>query len=201
MQMAENLDALKCGGWGVFIAPTTKLTVGEGFCRMAHWTVQWATGHCPVRQPRHQAVRVRPLELLTCAPPDSLVAHRTVTIHCPMRLLVLLWLLRAQACTVHFHCSCVDDRWREVVVAPLPHRTVRWIIAERPPEFPKVASLELGSLVHRTLSGGAPDSPVRQTRAAFGLSFALFILTLSWTFIGLCWTFGTYKTYNLEQTS
>jgi hypothetical protein len=27
--MAENLDALKCGGWGVFIAPTTKLTVDE----------------------------------------------------------------------------------------------------------------------------------------------------------------------------
>jgi hypothetical protein len=38
-----------------------------------------------------------------------------------------------------------------------------------------VASLELGSLVHRTLSGGTPDSPVRQTRAAFGLSFALFV--------------------------
>jgi hypothetical protein len=36
---AENLDALKCGGWGVFIAPTTKRTVGEGFCRMAHRTV------------------------------------------------------------------------------------------------------------------------------------------------------------------
>jgi hypothetical protein len=30
-------------------------------------------------------------------------------------------------------------------------------------------------VVHRTLSGGTPDSPVRQTRAAFGLSFALFI--------------------------
>jgi hypothetical protein len=29
--MAKNLDALKCGGWGVFIAPTTKRTVGEGF--------------------------------------------------------------------------------------------------------------------------------------------------------------------------
>jgi hypothetical protein len=37
--MAENLDALKCGGWGVFIAPITKLTVGEGFCRMAHRTL------------------------------------------------------------------------------------------------------------------------------------------------------------------
>jgi hypothetical protein len=41
--MAENLDALKCGGWGVFIAPTTKMTVGEGFCRMAHRTVQCAS--------------------------------------------------------------------------------------------------------------------------------------------------------------
>jgi hypothetical protein len=27
--MAENLDALKCGGWGVFIAPTTKVAVGK----------------------------------------------------------------------------------------------------------------------------------------------------------------------------
>jgi hypothetical protein len=44
--MAENLDALKCGGWGVFIAPTTKMPVGDGYCRMAHRTV---TVHCPVR--------------------------------------------------------------------------------------------------------------------------------------------------------
>jgi hypothetical protein len=29
--------------------------------------------------------------------------------------------------------------------------------------------------VHRTLSGGAPDSPVRQTRVPFGMSFALFV--------------------------
>jgi hypothetical protein len=28
--LAENLDALKCGGWGVFITPTTKVVVGEG---------------------------------------------------------------------------------------------------------------------------------------------------------------------------
>jgi hypothetical protein len=58
--MAENLDALKCGGWGVFIAPTTKMAVGESFCRI-----------CPVRQPRHPVVGFRPLELLTCGPPDS----------------------------------------------------------------------------------------------------------------------------------
>jgi hypothetical protein len=69
--MAENLDALKCGGWGVFIGRTTKMTVGEGFCRMAHRTVRCATGHYPVRQPRHQAVGFRPLELLTTGSPDS----------------------------------------------------------------------------------------------------------------------------------
>jgi hypothetical protein len=37
---------------------------------MAHRTVRCATGHCPVRQPHHPTVRVRPLELLTCGPPD-----------------------------------------------------------------------------------------------------------------------------------
>jgi hypothetical protein len=30
-------------------------------------------------------------------------------------------------------------------------------------------------VVHRTLSGGAPDSPVRQTRGAFGWPFALLL--------------------------
>jgi hypothetical protein len=54
----ENLDALKCGGWGVFIAPTTKVAIGEAVCRWAHRTVRCATGHCPVCQPRHPTVRV-----------------------------------------------------------------------------------------------------------------------------------------------
>jgi hypothetical protein len=26
---SENLDALKCGGWGVFIAPPTKMALGR----------------------------------------------------------------------------------------------------------------------------------------------------------------------------
>jgi hypothetical protein len=47
--MAENLDTLKCGGWGVFIAPTTKMTVGEGFCRMAHRTLSGAPATSPGR--------------------------------------------------------------------------------------------------------------------------------------------------------
>jgi hypothetical protein len=84
--------------------------------------------------------------------------------------------------TVAHLMPSADDRWREVAVAllahrtvrcvtghcPVLHRTVRCIIAERPPEFPKVSSSELESLVHRTLSGGTSDSPVHQTRAHFG---------------------------------
>ena len=53
--MAKNLDALKCGGWGVFIALTTKVAVGG-------LSVDGRTGHRLVRQPRHPTVRVRPLE-------------------------------------------------------------------------------------------------------------------------------------------
>jgi hypothetical protein len=51
--MAENLDALKWWWLGVFIAPTTKPTVG----------VSMGAPDYPVRQPRHPTVRVRPLEL------------------------------------------------------------------------------------------------------------------------------------------
>jgi hypothetical protein len=76
-----------------------------------------------------------------------------------------------------------------VAVAPLAHRTVRWIIAERPPEFPKVSSLESGSLVHRTLSGGAPDTVRWHTgqssaphQGRLRLSFDLFVWILSWSF-------------------
>jgi hypothetical protein len=68
--MAENIDAFKWWWLGVFIAPTTKPIVGVGLLSMGapdspvrHRTVQCATGHCPVRQPRHPTVRVRPLEL------------------------------------------------------------------------------------------------------------------------------------------
>jgi hypothetical protein len=41
--------------------------------------------------------------------------------------------------------------------------------------IPEGGKFGVGFPGHRTLSGGTPDSPVRQTRAAFGLSFALFV--------------------------
>jgi hypothetical protein len=83
---------------------------------------------------------------------------------------------------------------REVVVAPLAHRTVRWIIAERPLIFPKVVSSASSALVHRTVRCARP-----------GCLWIVFLLSLFepflGLFIGLVWTFGTYKTYRLEQTS
>jgi hypothetical protein len=119
MRSSECLDVLKSGGWGVFIAPTTKMAVGEGCCRMAHWNVRCATGHCPVRQPRHPTVRVQPLELLTCGPPDSLMVHRTAPVHCPVRHLAPALTLRAQSHTVHCSCSCCRRPLVHVAVAPL----------------------------------------------------------------------------------
>jgi hypothetical protein len=55
------LDALKCGGWGVFIAPTTKRTVGGDCCRGApdslvrHRTLSGA----PVTSPGRWVLTVR----------------------------------------------------------------------------------------------------------------------------------------------
>jgi hypothetical protein len=80
---SENLDNNECGVVGVFIAPTTKLAVWWRL--LSHGALD-----SPVRQPRHPTVRVRPLELLSSGPPNSSVVHRTVTVHCPVRLLALL---------------------------------------------------------------------------------------------------------------
>jgi hypothetical protein len=81
---------------GGIYSPTTKMAVGELYCRRAHWTVRCATGHCLVRQPRHPTVRVRPLELLTSGPQDSPVVHRTGHVHCPVRHLTPALTLCAQ---------------------------------------------------------------------------------------------------------
>jgi hypothetical protein len=61
------------------------------------------------------------------------------------------------------------------------HRTVRWIIAERLWIFPKVRS---SAWSPRTLSGGTPDSPVRQTRAHFGYPLLFLLNPILGLFIG-----------------
>jgi hypothetical protein len=79
--LSGNLDALKCGGWGVFIAPTTKVAVREGCCRRAHRTVRCASH---ITQPfgfdRWSS---------------DMWGHQTITVHCLVRLLVPALTLRA----------------------------------------------------------------------------------------------------------
>jgi hypothetical protein len=168
------------GGWGIY-SPNHRKWSLEACCRMAHRTVLCATGHCPVRQPRQQTVGVRPLELWLVGPLGCLVVHRTGPVDCPVRLLRVICPLRAHA---RIKCVAVDRCVRSsrcsagTPDSPVWHQTVRWIIAERPPIFPKVASSASSALVHRTLSG-APD------QGAFRLSFALFVWTLSWSFYWL----------------
>jgi hypothetical protein len=167
------------GGWGIYSPNHQKVAVGT------------------LLQPRHPAVGFWALELWLVGPLGCPVVHRTGPVDCPVR--------HCACSDSGVHCSALNavavDHWREVAVAPLAHRTVRWIIAERPPIFPKVASSASSFLVHRTLSGGTPDSPVRHTRVPLGcLLLSLFEPFLG-LFIGLLWTFGTCKTYRLEQTS
>jgi hypothetical protein len=62
------------GGWGVFIAPTTKLAVWLGCLSNGAPDSPMHTGQsdahrtCPVRQPHHQTVRVPTVGALTPGP-------------------------------------------------------------------------------------------------------------------------------------
>jgi hypothetical protein len=132
----KNLDALKCGGWGVFIAPTTKMAVDEGCCRWAHRIDPCATGHCPVREPRHPIVRVRPLELWQVGPPDSPVVHRTGTVHCPMRLLAPALTLRALSA----HCSLLQTTVGAVSRCSTWHTGQSGATQDSPVNYSRVAS-------------------------------------------------------------
>jgi hypothetical protein len=100
--------------------------------------LSYGAPNSPVRQPRHQTVGFRPLELLTMGPLDSLVVHRTGPVHCPVRHLHLLWLLRAQLRTVAFHCSVADT----------------------------VGMVDRCSAGHTGQSGATPDSPGNYSGAA-----------------------------------
>jgi hypothetical protein len=48
-----------------------------------------------------------------------------------------------------------------------------------------VNSWASSSLMHRTLSGGTPDSPVRQTREHFGYPLLSLFEPFSWSFYWL----------------
>jgi hypothetical protein len=130
-----------------------------------------------MRQPRHQAVGFRPLELLTTGPPDSPVVHRTGPVHCPVRLLAPTLTLRAQARTVALQTTIgADDRcsaWHTRQSGATPDNPVNYSgAASRIPEGGKFGVELLG----------APDT-VRCARP--GLPLGCLLLSLFEPFLGL----------------
>jgi hypothetical protein len=104
---------------------------------MAHRTVRCAIGQCPVRQPRHQAVGFRPLELWRVGPSVCPVVHRTSPVECPVcHPRVLCSSARAGA---HLMC-CRRPLARSSSCSagspdsPVCTEHVRWIMAERKSE-------------------------------------------------------------------
>jgi hypothetical protein len=166
--LAKNLDALKCWWLGLFIAPTTKVAVGEGCCRRAHRTVRCASH---VTQPlgfdRWSFWQL---------------GHRTVTVHCPVRLLAPALTLRAQSCTVHYSLLLLQTTVGAVsrYSAGTPDSPMNYSgVAPRKPEASKLELIHPGApdtVRWHTGQSGAPD------QGSLRLSFALFIWTLSWTF-------------------
>jgi hypothetical protein len=172
MWSLKNLNAKRCGGWGVFIALNHLVAVGQGCWRWAdrHYSLSGAL-------PRHPTVRVR-----SWVDRWSFVFLRHRTVRCLLTL--LLWLLRG---TVHFHYSLYSRPLRAEsccsagsLDSSVAHRTVRWIIAERALEFPRVAGWHL-------YSPGAPDTVwwhTGQSGAPFFSTLKSFcsnkIVTLTW---------------------
>ena len=109
----ENLDAIECGVVGVFIAPTTKSGRWEA-------AVAWCTGQSGA--PATSAGRwVLTVGALTGGASG-------LSGGAPDRSCRLSGAPSARADS-GAHCSAFNavavDRWREVAVAPLAHRTVR----------------------------------------------------------------------------
>jgi hypothetical protein len=176
--MAENLDALKCGGWGVFIAPTTKMVVGEAVCRWAYRTVRCATRHCPVCQPRHPTVRVLTVSTVGAltdwgtgqsgAAPDS---------HCSLSDVPSGAALTLRPLTAHCSHSLftfADDRWRSSRCSAW-HTGQSGATPDSPVNYSGVALQKPEAEQFRVDLLGALDNVrwhtgqlVRQTRAAFG---------------------------------
>jgi hypothetical protein len=110
--LAENLDALKCGGWGVFIAPTTKVAVGRLLSMGApdspvrHRTLSGA----PATSPNHEGLTIGALT-------GGATGQSLFTVWCAFWH--LLWLCANCLRTV----SLAADRWTR----PLRWRSLlRW---------------------------------------------------------------------------
>jgi hypothetical protein len=122
--------------------------------------------------------------------------HRTGTVHCPMCLWRLLWLLpRTVALSGHYAVDrCADIRcsaWCTGQSGATP---------DSPVNYSGVRLETWGEEFEVDPPWCTGHCPVRQTRVLFYLFCSFLLNPNSSLFIGLCWTFGTCRTYILEQT-
>jgi hypothetical protein len=75
--------------------------------------VWWLGG---IYSPNHQSGRWG--WLLSMGAPDSPVVHRTVIVHCPVRLLASALTLRAQSAHCSVHCSLLQTTVGAVAITP-----------------------------------------------------------------------------------
>jgi hypothetical protein len=184
----RSSECLNLEWWwlGVFIAPTTKTAVGEGCCRWAHRTVRFATGHCPVRQPRHPTVRVLTVSTIGaltswCTGQSGAAPYR----HCTLSGAPLAPALTSAATVALLgHCAvdrCADSRcsaWCTGQSGGTPDSQVNYSGVRL--EKPEGEEFEVDP------PWCTGHCPVRQTRVLFGF-FCSFLLNPNFNlFIGLC---------------
>jgi hypothetical protein len=175
--MAENLDALKCGGWGIFIAPTTKMAVGKAVCRWAHRTVRCASHITqPLGFDRWSSDRLGHRTVRWCTGQVMFTVRCAFCVNCPR--IVHLLQTTVGAVVVALHGTPDSPVNYSGVAFP---ETRRYRVRVHPPWCTGHCPV-----VHRTLSFGTPDSPVRQTRAAFGFFCSFLFEPYLGLFIGLC---------------
>jgi hypothetical protein len=175
MRNSECLDGWSGGIWGVFIAPNHQFNRWAGCCRWAHRTVRCTTGQCPVRQPRHPTVRVltvSTVRTLSSCGTNSLVPHRTVPVHCPVRLLQTALTLR------ELSARCSRCRRPLESTVALASRCSAGTL-DSPVNYSGARPQKLEGEELESFDPGAPDT-VRCARLEFSsVSFAPFFLTLT----------------------
>jgi hypothetical protein len=130
---------------GVFIASNHFLVVGWLCCWWAHRTLHRSLfGACHVSRPFWFGVVDRWSPLSSCGTGESGV----------------FWLCSSDFYSVYCSVLSAVDRWAKLTVAPLAHRTVRWILVEWLRETRERPVRKGCILGHRTVSGAPLAAPI-----------------------------------------